>query len=287
LCFSLAFVLSQISLRPNRADSDPDGQQVTVPIEEKTIDLPGSRGARRFERIQKDHQIGFGADDRQPMLSHRYPWGAIGRVELSTGGFCTGALVGEDLLLTNAHCVLNEGGLVKVKFKPNYMNGSAPEEVDSVWVWYGTSNPDLHRASDWALIRLERPIGRTYGWFGLSTRNDEWLLNRSVTFAGYSTFANEQREIFKGGETAGVDIGCSITKVENGIVSTSCDTGRGSSGGPVFIWQNNLPYIIALNAAEYRGNLPESFWRDQKYAIDFGNVTVPTRNFFRAMPDQR
>jgi V8-like Glu-specific endopeptidase len=279
-------ILSQTSGTTNQVEPI-QGLQVAVPIETRKIDSPAWRGSRRIEVIRKDHKIGFGADDRQAMLSHRYPWSAIGRVELESGGFCTGALVGEDLMLTNAHCVLNNGQLVNVKFKPNFMEGSAPEEVSSIWTCYGTTDPDQNRESDWAIVKLQRPIGKTYGWLGLASRNNEWLASRSVAFAGYSTFANEKREIFKDGNTAGVDIGCVVTAVGNGIFKTDCDTGRGSSGGPVFIWQNSLPYIIGLNAAEYRNNLPESFWRDEAFAVDFGNVSVPTANFFRAFPCQQ
>ncbi|MEM6402639.1 MAG: trypsin-like serine protease [Cyanobacteria bacterium P01_D01_bin.116] len=49
-------------------------------------------------------------DDRVPMLSRKYPWSAIGRVQGFDGNggsyHCTGTLIAEDVVLTNAHCVM-------------------------------------------------------------------------------------------------------------------------------------------------------------------------------------
>lgn len=54
----------------------------------------------------------FGKDDRIPVLSNKYPWSTIGRLESSGENdglyICTGTLIGRDLVLTNAHCVVDE-----------------------------------------------------------------------------------------------------------------------------------------------------------------------------------
>ena len=46
-----------------------------------------------------------GDDDRRRIASTDWPWTAIGRVNRTTGGYCTGALVAPDRVLTAAHCL--------------------------------------------------------------------------------------------------------------------------------------------------------------------------------------
>jgi len=49
----------------------------------------------------------IGTDGRIRIDSAAPPWNAIGRVNRRFGGFCSGALVGADRVLTAAHCLFN------------------------------------------------------------------------------------------------------------------------------------------------------------------------------------
>ena len=224
--------------------------------------------------------LGFEDDDRIPMRSNAFPWSAIGRVQIDNGGHCTGALIGRDLVLTNAHCIWVEGQRRGITFAPNYRNGQSPETVRGIPYRWGTDNPNKNRRADWAIIRLERPIGDRYGWFGYQSLNYQQLQGRTVTYAGYSTFGDEERQEFINGETAQVHIGCRVRDVfaNDGVIHTDCDNGRGGSGGPIFIWQNKQPIIVGINAAEYRGESKVSFFT-QNYTPGEGNVGVPTLTF--------
>ena len=134
-------------------------------------------------------------------------------------------------------------------------SGESPETVRGIQYWWGTSrSQDQNRGADWAIIRLERPIGDRYGSFGWKPLSYQELEGRSVNYVGYSVFKNEKVKEFIDGKTAQVHLGCRVRNVypDRGVIQTDCDNGRGGSGGPIFIWQNNQPIIVGINAAEYR-----------------------------------
>jgi V8-like Glu-specific endopeptidase len=114
--------------------------------------------------------------------------------------------------------------------------------------WWGTNDPDKYRERDWALLRLDKKLGDTQGWFGIRTVPIDSMKSTLGTLAGYSAD-------FRNGKTAGVHAHCSITKqAKNDFFLHNCHNTRGASGGPIFAYWNDSPYIYALNVAEYRND---------------------------------
>ena len=93
------------------------------------------------EPIGDDRAI-FGLDNRHPMLSRDYPWAAIGRIEAvkadgKTDYHCTGSLITEDIVLANAHCVVDPYTYKvskEIKFRPNVINGRSKDDNDTAVV---------------------------------------------------------------------------------------------------------------------------------------------------------
>ncbi len=184
----------------------------------------------------------FDQDDRSPITSTDFPWSAIGKLK-SDHGSCSGTLVGEDLVLTNRHCVRGDDKALytNIRFYPNYIDGRANLMSEPNWIWWDETY-------DWAVLRLRQPLGKSQGFLGTRHLNfsNAGVLSGTFHAAGYSGD-------FRGGETAGVHMNCKFTDYFSyGILKHSCDTTRGSSGGPIFgKWGNNVQ-IVALNYAEGR-----------------------------------
>ncbi|NJL62554.1 MAG: trypsin-like serine protease [Methylacidiphilales bacterium] len=235
-------------------------QPSKLPQANKPDEIPGKRGV-------------IGWDDRTPMLSRRYPWSAIGRVQgfdtEGKGYHCTGTLISEDVVLTNAHCVINPKTRQfskEVYFLPNVINREVVDKSDVVRaknIIYGTdfSGSELSsQRNDWAILKLDRPIGLKYGYLGWkSLPSSELTKNQNkYIFVGYSgDFPNNNRQGYEGftagaGWTASAQVGCSIVKEEENVLLHDCDTSGGSSGGAIIGIINGKPHIVALNNAEIR-----------------------------------
>jgi V8-like Glu-specific endopeptidase len=209
--------------------------------------------------------IPTGVDNRIPMTSRKYPWSAIGRVQGTTsdeqGYYCTGTLIAENIVLTNAHCVIDsETGEFskKIEFMPNTIDGQYQDSAQVEQVIYGT---DFKQArgiphTDWAIMKINQPLGRKYGYLGWKSIQTQTLVKNpdAFFFVGYSSdfpTQNYQRYFSAGkGWTASYETGCSIVGEQRGLLLHDCATAKGSSGGAIIGVIRGEPYIVALNNAE-------------------------------------
>ena len=112
----------------------------------------------------------IGEDQRVPLTSRKYPWSTVGKIVMvgkdDQEYSCTGTLISESLVLTNAHCVYEKGKLFrKTFFLPNLINGRLRTRNDVAVVTkigVGTNNPDEQPESDWAILELNKPLGEKY-----------------------------------------------------------------------------------------------------------------------------
>lgn len=228
-----------------------------LPANLKQTENPGA-GARAI----------IGRDNRIPMTSREYPWSAVGQLEGITADgssyVCTGTLIAEDIVLTNAHCfydhVTHQPSQAMV-FYPNLINGTVRNENDIAHVaqvYAGTDFSDGGDVDDWALLRLDKPLGRKYGYLGLRAIPSSTLIRNKGKFSlvGYSgDFPNPRvyRELTAGpSRTAGVHKGCSILGEEEQLLFHNCDTASGASGGPIISLIDGEYYIVALHSGSNR-----------------------------------
>ena len=193
----------------------------------------------------------IGNDDR---VTPDYNWMVntgrqpIGRLEMKFEngqyGSCSFTIVGRNIGITNTHCVRDKNGKIATQIKAfSLQYGSrnfASANVDSVWTGlnrFPTTVNDFSR--DWAVIRFNSNLGTTAGSYGnLGYSNSQsnlgsTVVNKSTNMIGYSGDWPTALAIRPGqvrGQTPGAHFGCSITKVENGVLIHTCDGTPGSSG---------------------------------------------------------
>lgn len=212
----------------------------------------------------------FTSDARVKVTNTKYPWSAIGRLDVP-GGVCTASLVGADIILTNRHCIvdkatnkLKEGSII---FRPGYTNGKSAHASGVTFAWWGSTTTS---GGDWAILRLETALGKTYGWLG---SRDTSLNSGKLYAVGYSGD-------FEDSASAACEPGCRFTGgvYSYGLAPHNCSNSRGASGGPMFIFEGESPVIIAIHTGELRYE-GDSTYHAVEFSDKNANLGLPASAF--------
>lgn len=178
------------------------------------------------------------------------PWEAVGRLDIGGAGFCTGALIAPDLVLTAAHCLFDKrtGERINhetVEFLAGWRNGRASAYrgvrravVHPEYDYSEHVSSDRVR-SDVALLELDRPIrNTTIKPFLTASRPMKGDRVGVVSYARDRSEAPSLQEV------------CQVIGMREGVLVTSCSVDFGSSGAPIFSFSDGEAHIVSVVSAK-------------------------------------
>ena len=184
--------------------------------------------------------------DRVRVDARQYPWSAVGRITLfdsvlRPGGLtsCTGTLVGENLVLTAAHCVWSRRHYPEEVFflagfqQDSFVAHSSAKHIHIHEAFEGGEPSPRTFSVDWALIELNRPIGKEAGYVGVAAFDAQVFGSMDKERARFKVSGYRGDRLL----VQTVDHDCQIDGFtgDDKLILHRCPITKGDSGGPLFL----------------------------------------------------
>jgi len=214
----------------------------------------------------------FGHDDRVLVPKDRAPWKYVGQLVMDSQEACTATLIAPNVVVTAAHCIMGERGVTAAATFTASDGRNArviAYLVDRRFDYRRFSLGNEQDGMDWALLRLNQPLGERVGFAGvqnLTGQGARAARSAQLMQAGFAWDTGEN--------LAGV-LACHMVAVHtDNTFEHQCDTTRGDSGSSFFVRRGDnfnvvgvdsnfrarpgAPYInIAVSASAFAIHVPD------------------------------
>lgn len=233
----LALVLGADSALSEAAERAPNGKRLTA---HKVDSTDGTQTRKLPDSLIVD--------------AREYPWSAIGRLNTGGRGYCTAVLVDEYHVLTDAHCLYyrTEGRW----WQPNELHFVAGYQRDSYVTHAKVRSYEIapgYRAhggislasilNNWALVRLNKPLGQEAGWLGLKNL-DRKLIRKLKKGRGAFLQAGYRRGA-QHAITLGLDCRPDGFFASENRIGNRCQLKPGRAGLPFLVYMDGRFNLVA------------------------------------------
>ncbi|RWM22538.1 MAG: trypsin-like peptidase domain-containing protein [Mesorhizobium sp.] len=211
-------------------------------------------------------EVPFPPENRSNFFPSGYPWHCVGRLFIwnnasspnpSSSG--TAVLVGPRLILTASHMLPWGAASWKTLFVPGYFDGNPVVGAGAAsWCsdYRGYQFEPDDQAFDMAILRLYDPLGGNIGWMGAKTYSSDWQDQPFWKLVGYPGDA-----ALSGGQRPTIEQGIRVLDDDSDgdflEIEHRADTSDGNSGGPLFAFWKDGPYVIATHGGYEYHSFPD------------------------------
>jgi V8-like Glu-specific endopeptidase len=186
----------------------------------------------------------IGEDDRD-IAPVNYPYSAIGRVTTKAGLFCTGFMVSKSVVVTNAHCVVNEQKEILPLEEIDFYLSSQQRSFTAKRVAISKNYLADQMRFDFAFIEVDQDAGHHAGYFGTRSFDISMDKKEMLQLSGYATDYKYGWELFRQTKLCRAE-----RPSTEGLIMHTCDMHTGSSGAPLFIKVDEKFYVVGINSRE-------------------------------------
>ncbi len=226
---------------------------------------PEDRRAAQLETV-------IGTDNRTRILdTQASPWRMICAIRARWGSrlmIGTGCLIGEDTVLTAGHVIYSPEfrqfaqhvevipglNIERLRGEQRPYGEALAREQFAHDNWKSSFSPKF----DAAVIKLDKPLGKSTGWFGLASKPRDDLMDVWAHVTGYPGEMKEERPPGALADTAPQIAAqlwhhaAPVESIDNGRMFYKTDTTPGQSGAPIYVLpeagQYATPTVVGVHA---------------------------------------